>query len=130
MEQYPATAPFINDGKKQAELFARILKRSRRLPTPMAEGCAWRRILALQGVRSEELDKKRPGVISALGPGLTYLLHLLMRRYRQYITGWREWLRELVHALLSEVDGRSLLLAWSPWAGRAPPVVPEVTQRQ
>jgi hypothetical protein len=128
--------PYLNgdksEGKKQAELYARILKRSRRDPTPMAEGCAYRRILAISAVRAEEGDKKRAGINSALGPSLMCLFCLLMRRRSQYLTWWywRAWLRELGHALLSEVDGRSLLLAWSLWAGRAPPVVTEVTPRQ
>jgi hypothetical protein len=48
---------------------------------------------------------------------------------------WRQldgllWLLMLLGEQVEEVGWSDVLPAWSPWAGRAPPVVPEVTQRQ
>jgi hypothetical protein len=117
----PAPAPPVNDDDHDRQYRAYYTRLLAKID----------HILAIQLLLFEQGDKERAGISSPLEPGLMYLLRLVMRRYaQQYETGWREWLRELGHVLLSEVDGRSLLLAWLPWDGRAPPVVPALVQRQ
>jgi hypothetical protein len=157
MQQYAFTDPGIDRCLRAGALVDQCLKRGRGFAAPMAEVLAARRILALIQLRVEqggwerfamrfgrlhiELDGTCPPSLSPeeerympfLAPlqrGLAYLLRLLMYRFSRSATGWREWLRKLGHALLSEVGWSSLLPAWSPWAGRAPPLVPEVTLRQ
>jgi hypothetical protein len=90
----------------------------------------WARLMELRGIRSAEWEKEQQGIVSSVAPSLEYLHRLLMRRAQVYIAGWLGWLCDLDHPLLSEPVRRSLLLAWLPWAGRAPPVEPEVTPRQ
>jgi hypothetical protein len=130
MQQYPATAPTFNDGRQLRAQFAHIHKRVEGQSIPMVAALAWARIMALRAIRYQQWKKKQLGIVSSLAPSLEYLHRLLMQQARVYIAGWLVWLCELEHVLQGEVGGRSLLLAWSPWAGRAPPVVPEVTQRQ
>ena len=48
---------------------------------------------------------------------------------------WRQrdgllWLLMLLGEQVEEVGWSDVLPAWSPWTGRAPPVVPQVIQRQ
>jgi hypothetical protein len=87
-------------------------------------------MMRLRGILHEQWQKEQKGIVSALAPSLEYLHRLLMRRAQIYIAGWLGWLCDLDHPLLGEVSERSLLPAWSPWAGRAPPVEPEITERK
>jgi hypothetical protein len=157
MQQDASPAPAIGDSRKLGGQCARILKRGRGISIPRAEALTWNRVIALIQLSAElrheetiamrfgrlligpdgvcppslsEEEKRYIAFLAPLEPGLKFLLCLLTYRCSLYVTGWREWLRELGHPLLSEPVLRSLLLAWLPWAGRAPPVVPEITPRQ
>jgi hypothetical protein len=63
---------------------------------------------------------------------LVSVAHLLRRHeaHTVAVAGWHAWLAMLGEGLLRAVDGRSLLLAWAPASGRAPPAGPQLVQRQ
>jgi len=62
---------------------------------------------------------------------LVHVEHLLRRREAPAVAliGWRTWFAAMGARVLHAV-GRSVLPAWSPWTGLAPPAVGLVVLRQ
>ena len=129
MRQVDGPAPFLIAGATSEELHD-FMQARRDRSFSAAESLAMRRALALEASQYMREDLEHAGLASPWDAVRSYLLGLVLRRYYGCISGWRDWLRALVQALPSTDPLGRLLPAWSPWSGRAPPSVPEVTPRQ